>query len=388
MDDIEHYIQDSCELLAVALLQQLAERDGLAISRNATEKRAAYDDYRLHPDRGVDPSTMGERSAGLFATYVSNLETHLPHFFARLKRRFPGEAFDFVDVERDARNEGRREDFLIVRRGAEPLRVSLKNYRSSIDRPQVTAGTWNSFIVNFLFAGAGSVGSFMDPLSRVPFRSDDREARDRATLALGLPKVVDCLHEIDAMNDEIRSTFIDGPEHEMYDDAAFSAARVSYGTRGRDVAAAALAEMGEQRIKARIHTLAGLDDGDEALLIDPKKCTDSITSARFHEIRSGARDPASTVEFEKRGQSLIFWITAANGDRLLAVNVPFTINKNGAWWLPRSGPFEGTREKKDVGHVLQLRYGQRRPYKSRELATSVNTYLELKKAGIFAAHEV
>ena len=63
--------------------------------------------------------------------------------------------------------------------------------------------------------------------------------------------------------------------------------------------------------------------------------------------------------------------------------MPFTLNKNGAWWT-RVKEFEGKKpypgKNKDSGTMLS--YGEWRPEKSQEMATSINTYVELKEAGI------
>jgi hypothetical protein len=387
MDDIEHYMQDSCELLAVAKLQRLAEEAGLATQSDSNEKFAAYDAYRLDPRRNVDESLLSARHAAMFATYKSSLDTHLPDFFRRLKQHFPGETFSFVDVERDARNEGGSEDFLIVRSGGDPVRMSLKNYRGTAARPQVKSGTWNSFVVNFLFEGAGSVGMALHPVTGEIFKGSDRPKRDAAIEALGLSGIIPLVHELDGLNDEIRATFLEDDLFEFFDKERFAAACNRFGLAAVGLAERILHAIGDARVKARVLTLAGLDEGDEVLLMDPVRCADSLTDDAFRSIRLRALDPASTITFEPRGQSLNFWITDSDGGRILPVDVPFTINSNGAWW--RDGePFEGTREKSDKGHVLQLRYGQRRPYKSRELATSVNTYLDLGKAGIFRSDAV
>ena len=67
------------------------------------------------------------------------------------------------------------------------------------------------------------------------------------------------------------------------------------------------------------------------------------------------------------------------GETLVQVDVPFTINKNGAWI---SGtPYDGVRFHAKEG--IDLAYGQRRPKKSKELATSINTYVNFGAAGIF-----
>ena len=60
------------------------------------------------------------------------------------------------------------------------------------------------------------------------------------------------------------------------------------------------------------------------------------------------------------------------------VDVPFTINKNGAWI---SEEYQG--ERFHAKEQKMLATGQRRPKKSKELATSTNTYVDFAAAGIF-----
>ena len=386
MDDVEHYIQDAFEIRAVGLLQALAEQRGVAISHDSAEKLAEFDEYLQA--REATRSQLSRTHGSFYDLYEASLHAHLPGFIDRLVAQMPGEAFDFLNVEAEARNAGRKEDFLIELRSGDPIRVSLKNYRASAQRPQVCSGTYNSFIVNFLLESAGGPGMVFHPLTGEAFHGAKRVTRDDAVSALGLNEIVPLLAQLDALNDEIKETFVRGDEFAFYDDARFDAARKSCGNRGADLAESILKLMGDERVRTRTLTLAGLDDGDELLLMDPARCTDSLTSARFREIRLGANHPDASVRYERSGQSIKFTIVGPDGRDLLPVAVPFTINKNGAWHLPRSGPYEGTMLKRDKGHDLQLHYGERRPYKSKELATSVNTYVEFEVAGIFDLYEV
>ena len=61
---------------------------------------------------------------------------------------------------------------------------------------------------------------------------------------------------------------------------------------------------------------------------------------------------------------------------ILSIEVPFTLQANGAWYRDSSYIEYHQKEK------MSLVYGQRRPKKSKEIATSINTYLNLKKAGV------
>ncbi len=386
MDTVEHYIQDAFELRAVGLMQALAEQRSVARTHDSAEKLAAFDSYLAR--RGASRPELSETHAAYYDTYGANLDLHLPRFIDRLIKLFPGEMFNFVNVEAEARNAGRKEDFLIERSSPDPVRVSLKNYRRDARRPQVCSGTYNSFIVNFLLESAGGPGRVRHPVSGEDFQGSDKTRRDDAISSLGLGAIMPLLAQMDALNDEIKETFVRGDEFAYYDGDRFDAARKDCGNRGADLAVAILKLMGDERVRSRTLTLAGLDDGDELLLMDPSRCTDSLTSARFRAIRLGANDAAATVRYDRRGQSIIFTIVGPDGEDLLPAAVPFTINKNGAWHLPTSGPYEGTELKRDKGHDLQLHYGERRPYKSRELATSVNTYVQFEAAGIFDLDEV
>ena len=85
---------------------------------------------------------------------------------------------------------------------------------------------------------------------------------------------------------------------------------------------------------------------------------------------------ATHVEVESSGQSVFYHICDADGI-IITVNQPCTLQKNGAWFATNEEKFDGFREKNDKGKKFMLRWGQRRPRKSKELATSTNMYLRL-----------
>jgi hypothetical protein len=88
------------------------------------------------------------------------------------------------------------------------------------------------------------------------------------------------------------------------------------------------------------------------------------------------------LDYNVRGQGIEFVFRDDDGD-IIEINMPFTLNKNGAWWS-RCPQFDGKRpypgKGKDAGTLLE--YGEWRPQKSQEMATSTNTYVQLKKAGV------
>ena len=371
MRDEEHHAQDAAELYAVYLLQRLAEDQGRAITYDSGAKHLAYVKHVVdhgYPPDGADSSR--------WSVYKRSCDRHLPSFFARLARKYPRDSFDFTNVEVENRNAQRKGDFLITKSDGMSLSVSLKNYRNGALRPQLNSGTFNSFILNFLFDSDG-VGWFNDP-NRWTVPNTPAAKRDQVLQRNGYSDIVVIMHEIDQLNLDIRTRFIDTPEFEYLDEETFDRARKECGAAGATLALKILARMDESRLKARALSMIGMDGSEEMLIMDPERCSDSITIAAFQALRESLRDPATHLRCERRHQGIGFDFVG-EGKTLLRFYVPFTINKNGAWI---SGDrYEGVRFHKKEGRYLS--YGQRRPKKSRELATSINTYVDFSTSGIF-----
>lgn len=368
MEDVRHFVQDACEIYAVAELQRLAEEGGLAVTKDAGEKLEAFRAYAAE-------RLLTRADFDKWPNYIENLKHHLPEFFGDLVRTLGSGPMDFIDVERDSRNLNLKGDFMITRPGHEGVSVSLKNYDKSAQRPQCSSGTFNSFPLNFIFETDG-VGMFLDSRG-LRFKGSSRTNRDAALNAAGLAGVVPLMGRLDGLNDEIKQRFVYGPDFEFLDESKFDKARKQVGSQGQAIILEFLELMGAGKIKDRLLKMTGLDGREEILLIDPKRRSDTITNEAFRNLRFGVSDPRSVVTFESRGQSIRFEFKI-DGRLLLVVDVPFTINKNGAWI---SETYGGTRMHSKEG--LMLATGQRRPKKSKELATSTNTYVDFGAAGIF-----
>jgi hypothetical protein len=375
MRDEEHHVQDALELYAVALLQRLAQDRGMAISADADAKLRSFQTY-AHT-RGFSDADF---DTGRWSAYKHAYDRHIPVFFERLVRTLPGQRFDFINVEVENRNAQLKGDFLIVTHpGAQRISVSLKNYRGGALRPQVQSGTYNSFILNFLFESPG-VGTFTDPCSGLPFRGTPALGRDKVLAANNYEAIVPFMAKMDALNVAIRARFIDTPEFEYLDEAVFDRARKECGEAGATVALEVLTHIDRARLKDRALKMIGMDGAEELLLMDPDQFTDSITNPTFRALRTSIQDPATTLRVARRGQGIAFDFVSGT-HVLLQVDVPFTINKNGAWIS--GDPYTGTRWHVKEGR--NLAYNQRRPKKSRELATSINTYVNFGTTGIYGA---
>lgn len=366
-----HYIQDACELYAVALMQELAEERDFAINANSQSKYEAFRAYAEARELSKQDFTTGTYSA-----YMSNVDEHIPSFVNRIASHFDGPV-DFEDVEAEYRNLGKKGDFIIVQLDGEEVSVSLKNYRKTVGSSQVCSGTFNSFIVNFLFESAG-VGMAVNPKSGETFRGSSTEERDQALHDIGHGNLVPYMHQLDELNQQIKERFVYSEEWEFLDEDEFDRARKECGEAGASIALEVLQQVDEDVIQDRVLAMTGLDGAEEALMIDPGRSVDSLTSSAYRQLLKDAQAEDTRVVFSKHGQGIRFALQRGS-KTVLSAHVPFTINKNGAWISGE--PYEGTRYHEKEG--VELAYGQRRPKKSKELATSVNTWVDFDEAGIF-----
>lgn len=372
MRDSEHYLQDACELYAVALLQKHAQDLNIAAVSDFVDKEHAFHQYLRARDLG--PEHLKDEP-GL--TYISNLERHIPAFVAELAKLWPKAKLEFVNVETEFRNLRLRGDFLIKGTPVGDLAVSLKNYRNGARRPQVCSGTYNSFILNFIFESSG-VGTFDRQGGSGSFRGSNTRERDDAIISAGLEKILPAVRRLDQLNKQIRDKFIDGPQYEFFSAEEFKSECRVVGHEGAQLAGTILKQLPREVVRSRILKMTGFDGKDEILLIEPETFVDTITNKKFRDLRAQLQSKTLEIEVELKGQGLGIHFKEQS-ETVLTAHVPFTINKNGAWISGE--PYSGKRLHRKEG--VELAYGQRRPKKSRELATSVNTYIDLEPTGIF-----
>jgi hypothetical protein len=370
----EHHIQDALELLTVARLQKMAEDAGLAVTHDSTDKFRAFEDYAK--ERGL---VEADFSSGEYAPYRASLDSHLPTFFDRLALHYKGERFDFLHVEVEYRNAGKKGDFEIRPESSTPTSVSLKNYRKSADRPQYNSQTFNTFALGFVLPKAAGVGKYIDLSTNKTFSSSARKKRDVVLANCGFEHLVPLFKRLDALQAEVRSIFVDTPDWEFYDEDRMDPIRKQYGRQGAEVTMELLDHLPRAAIKSRLLQMAGMDGAEDVLIMDPRVMAESITAlSPMRKLFADVREDHCEVDVDLRGQS-IFLTLQVEGRPLVSVNHPHTINLNGAWILDdeyRGGKYHA-KEKKI------LEYGQRRPKKSKQISVFVLTWVDLRGAGIF-----
>jgi len=378
LDRRQHTVQDAAEHYAVFVMQRTAEELGVAGTESSGSLWSSFLDYLDAAD-----VTFEYFETSRYRKYKENVDNQVPRFVQRLVQMFPGDELDFRVDEANQRNLGNKADFFVRIGSKRPeVAVSLKNYIGSggITRPQVGSGTYLSFANSYVFERDG-VGTYVDPRGRTAtFKGSSTKARNEVLRYEGREEFIEPLEVLERLNGEMRDELL-GPDCEMHDRARVRAVVARIAPEGIRTVLQIFSLLGPEVVQDKFLAAIGMDGKEEALYFDSERYVDSITDKAYHDLRARLNDADTEFTVGQHLQSIRFSFSRG-GEGLLAVDVPFTINTNGAWYRPRQR-YEGIRTYVDKGVPVELRWGQRRPRKSREIATSTNTYIDLTKIGIF-----
>lgn len=365
----DHYMQDAAEAYIVFKLQELAVENDVALTDDVGEKFHTFMTYCS--ERGISQE-FGD------SIYKENIDVVVVSFFQDLIAKYPGRKFDVVDVEKEFRDLKLKGDFAIYFSEDDYISFSLKNYKNGFDRIQLCSGTWNSFLNCLLFESAG-VGMFINPITKQRFKGSNRAVRDQLIESMGFSPLKDIYSEFDNILDSVRSFYVYSDEANMWQNVAtrWKNECAEYGLNAAQSVVNALKTLDNSKIKQRIIKMAGLNYDEEIFLIGRGEYCCSLFNDTYSDILKRVNNEESVVEYKVNGKGVLFTIT--DGEDIVSIEVPFTLQKNGAWYLCGE-EYEGTIYHKK--EQVDLAYGQRRPRKSKEINTSTNTYLNLKKAGV------
>lgn len=365
----DHYMQDAAEAYIVFKLQELAVENDVALTDDVGDKFATFMAYCS--ERGISQK-FGD------SIYKENIDVVIVSFFQDLIAKYPGKKFDVVDVEKEFRDLKLKGDFAIYFSKDDYVSISLKNYKNGFDRIQLCSGTWNSFLNCLLFESAG-VGMFINPITKQRFKGSNRAVRDQLIESMGFSPLKGIYSEFDNILDAVRSFYVYSEEANMWQNVAtrWKNDCAEYGLNAAQSVVNALETLDNSKIKQRIIKMAGLNYDEEILLIGKGDYCCSLFNDTYADILRRVNSEESVVEYKVNGKGVLFTIT--DGEDIVSIEVPFTLQKNGAWYLCGE-EYEGTVYHKK--EQVDLAYGQRRPKKSKEINTSTNTYLNLKKAGV------
>lgn len=366
----DHFIQDAAEAYIVYLLQSYAVDNKVAITDDVAEKHNTFIEYC--EDRDV----LDEFNKSI---YKENIDVVINKFILDLLAKYPNRKFDFVDVEREFRDKKLKGDFIIRFEDGSSISFSLKNYKKGFNRIQLCSGTWHSFLNNFLFESAG-VGTFFDPFTQEVFQGCNREYRDSLIEKLGYNALKEVYTFFDTINDTIKKfyTYSEQARYWKNVSAQWKGDCAAYGLKAAEKIISALDSIPKDMVKNRIIKMAGLNYDEEILLIGNGKYLCSLFNQKYAQILKRVNSVESVVEYTTNGKGLLFTLCDSVGV-IVNIEVPFTLQKNGAWHLPKT-KYVGTQYHNKEG--VALIHGERRPKKSKEISTSINTFLNLKKSGV------
>lgn len=370
-DSIDHYCQDAAEAYLVWKLQECAEIANRAIVVDAESKRIAFENYVRA--RSIE-ATFSQ------SEYKKNVDAVVLDIFRDLERTFGGELFRFIDVEKEYRDLKRKGDLEIHFSGKPRRSVSVKNYKNGFARIQLCSGTWNSFLNNFLFESVG-VGTFVNPRDGSTFSGADRDLRNTLARDMGMSALIEFYDLSDRVLDDIRNYYVHSDAARFWQNISERWKRdcVRYGTEAAVTLVRVLAAIPKDTVRKRLLSMAGLNFEEEILLLGRGRYLCSLFNEKYRHLLDQANAPGGSVCVSAAGQTVTFVLLDESKNRVLDLQVPFTLQKNGAWHLPKEA-YEGK-----IYHAkenTELAYGERRPKKSKELNTSTNTYLDLVRIGI------
>ena len=391
-----HYIQDAAEAWIVYLLQKLSVDNGTAITNNVEETLSAF--VKHCKDKKI-VKDFAESS------YKKNIDAIVDNFYADIVKKNPNKKFDMVDVEKEFRDLGLKGDFIIIcgelactawnelPKGGElkeALKVwlekfsndytsfSLKNYAKGYNSIQLCSGTYLSFINNFVFVPDG-VGMFVNPYTGERFNGSDRETRNGLLKKMGLSSLIPFYSKIGKIQEKMRNFYINDPSAKFFYNVEDKWKKDchNYGHNAAKVISEAMKFIDNDAVKDRIMKMSGLGGDEELLLIGKGKYFTSWNDKYINLIN---RCKNATVEYAIYGKGLRFVLKDTDGD-IIDIDVPMTLNANGAWYKKGlNEKFYGFEYKDKEG--IDLAWAERRPKKSKEITTSINTYMRLSAAGI------
>lgn len=378
---IEHFIQDGCELYQVYKVQELLTIKGYNLTNDVDIKKNVMINHMVN--RNI--SDKFETSI-----YKSNIDKHIISFVDSLILKY-NQKMDCISVEVEYRNKGLKGDFIIKYENNTIKSFSFKNYKKSFKTIQVCSGTWPSFCNKFILTdqeGNGNIGPgvFID-IHNKNFKGSSIKKRNKhineiynSSIASEIIQNMDILLEI---NKSIRDKYVKCDKTKCWTNEVACMWKndcQELGVNGAHVVESILNMIDASKKKKVILKMCGLNkEAEELLCLDSNTMLCSIFNDEWSNLINKLDNPLTECNIVANGPKLdISFIN--EGDVIIDITIPFTLQKNGAWFLDEEYKETGYYHPKEKIH---LNYGDRRPKKSREISTSINTFFSLYKCGLY-----
>ena len=380
---IDHYIQDGAELYFVAKLQEALRDLGVHITDNVDEKG---EDFMKHL---VDHKVSQDRFDR--SQYKSNIDKHIHNIANDLIKKYDRK-MDCVSVEVEYRNKGMKGDFILEFEDKTIVSYSLKNYKKSFRTIQVCSGTWPSFCSRFLLTdnqGLGHVGPgmYLDENGKKYSSTRAPAKREKFIRSKYEPdvadKIIDILKCLSDHNSNIKAKYVNSPDTNKWSLETSNMWKGDcnlLGCSAANIVCDLLKLVDPSKVKTTILKMCGFDtDCEELLCLDNNKYLCSSTNEKWGDFITDINSNDTTCNIVSDGPKICISFIR-NDIEILKVCVPFTLQKNGGWFLDEEYKETGYFHPKEKKF---LNYGDRRPKKSREISTSINTFINLSSIGLY-----
>jgi len=380
----DHQHQDAGEKYIVYKLQKLAVSNGTAVTDSYEKEKLDFenycDDYRI--------TESFKKSM-----YCTNVDKWVESVYNDYVSLYPNEKFDFVNVEKEYRDQGKKGDFILKFVDKKIVSQGLKNQKDHT-KAQMCSGTWNSLLNHFNFERAPGSGMLYDPGNKQKkWKGSTIKKRDKFVKELGSEKLLPIYHRMDAINAKVKKFYVYSDEARFYYniEEQLDKDRKQYGKEISLLMVKALNIIGKDKVTERVKKMTGLDAAEELLILSPDGYLLSLNNRKYMDMLKRVSSDESKLTYKVNGQSIQFAFSDSDGE-IISWSIPFTFNINGCWWGNQKSvePWEGQKpyfspkgkgkKGKDAGTLLY--YQERRPKKSKEFATSINTFIDFKKAGV------
>jgi len=369
----EHYIQDACELYFVAKSQEYLEKNNINFTNSYDKKNTEFLNYIK--SRNIE-SKFNE------SEYKRNVDCILSKFCDQIYEN-KNIKFDIICVEKQARNESKKTDFQVLFEDNSVIDFSFKNYQNGIkESMQVCSGTWVSFLCNIFLDSAKGVGKFTNPINNKTFypgRANSKNMRDLIFDSKNLQNVKTTINDLEIIKEQIRDYYVNNSEANNWIniEKKWKEDCNNYGTQAAKKVYSLLNEssIDKKSLKDKLIKMSGLDGKEEILLIGKQEFVSSLNNKCFKNFINIINSDFCSLSILCDDNQTVTFLFHDHEKEYLKISVPFTLQKNGAWHCPKdryNGKQFHTKEK------IDLEWGQRRPKKSKEINTSINTWVSLK----------
>ena len=366
----DHYFQDLSEVYFCYKYQSTLEEMCFNLTPNRSKE--LYKEYTDYVD--IRDIILSDYDASY---YKINIDTHIKNIVIDNLQFYDNKHHDIYDVEKESRNKGCKADFILQFKDFSE-KYSLKNYKK-LGNIQVCSGTYVSLLDYFVLNKSGGPGSFIDSNGVVFSNRNKQAVFEEYTKCKNGTELYILREELIDLNMYLKNKYVYGTfaEHFTEDvEKEFDKDKLMLANEAMDLIITALKLLNTQIVKDKILSRTGLCNGNDSqlLCIFPSKFYNSATNKNFKELLISL--DTSCVVYNKHKQSLKFSLKTLDQKVLLDINIPFTINKNGAWFHDSNYKTEPFYYKSEQ---MYLYHNQRRPKKSAELAPSTNMYVSISQ---------